>query len=381
MIKQDNLPLSGIKILNATRLLPGGYCSTLLSSLGAEIIKLEQPGGGDPGRVRPELFGLITQGNKSVTANLSTEKGKEICYKIAKESDIFMESFRPGVAKKLGIDYPAIKVINPKIIYVSISGFGQEGPYRLRPAHDLSYQGVAGMLASIATQETDDFPTPAVAVGDLSSGMFATISILAALHSLKKTGQGQYIDISITDGMVSWMSTRLFPNTPLSASRHPATGIYQTKDGKHLTISISFEQHFWRNLCRAINREDMSELTVKDWTNKKQEIYSILKDTFGSKNLAEWLDILDKADVPYGPVYTSAEEVYADPQLRSRQIIEEVKEKGKKITRVGSPLKSAGMPVQINVGSPGLGEHTKEILLSLGYDKTEIAAMKLAGII
>jgi crotonobetainyl-CoA:carnitine CoA-transferase CaiB-like acyl-CoA transferase len=382
MNKQTNLPLSGIKILNAARLLPGGYCTTILSSLGADVIKLEHPVGGDPGRVRPELLSIITQGNKSVTVNLSSEKGRAICYQIARQSDIFLESFRPGVAKRLGIDYKTLKPINPKIIYASISGFGQEGPYRDLPAHDLSYQGIAGMLAGIVSEEAESFQTPSVPIADLSSGMFTTISILAALYHLKETGKGQYIDVSITDGLVSWMSTRLFPNSSLATQKHPATGIYRTKDGKYLTLSIAFEQHFWRNLCGAINRKDLSELTVADWTKKSEELSGILKDAFLSKTRDEWMQILISADVPHGPVYMSPNDVFNDPQLQFRGMLEEVNDDdGKKTTRIGSSLKSAGMPVKIDVKSPALGEHTEEILLGLGYDKKEIKEMKKAGVI
>ncbi len=184
------LPLTGVKILSLARLLPGGYCTKLLADLGADIIMLEHPIGGDPMRLIPTLFSPFTRGKRSITIDLKFDKGKEICYKLVRHSDVVLESFRPGVATKLGIDYETLKGHNPQIIYTSISGFGQDGPYRNKPAHDLAYQAIAGMIAGQIPDEGGRFtPTP-VAIGDLSSGIFAAISILAALYGLKERGTG-----------------------------------------------------------------------------------------------------------------------------------------------------------------------------------------------
>jgi crotonobetainyl-CoA:carnitine CoA-transferase CaiB-like acyl-CoA transferase len=376
------LPLAGINIFNATRLLPGGYCTTLLSDLGADVIKLEHPVGGDPGRQRADLFAATSRGNRSITVDLSKDKGKEICYKIARQSHVFIESFRPGVAKRQKIDYETLKGVNPQIIYASISGFGQEGPYRNKPAHDLTYEGLTGMLAGGIPKEGGNFTSPSVPIGDLSSGMFAAISILAALHEFRESGNGQYIDVSMTDGLLSWMGSRLVPNEPLALPHQPAYNVYQTKDGKYLTLSISFEQHFWRNLCRAINREELSELTLDDWRERNDELATILKDIFLGKTCDEWIQILTSADVPHGPVYMTPEEVLSDPQLQYRGILTEVEdEEGRKITRIGSPLKSFGMSVRTGGRPPRLGEHTEEILRGLGYDQKEIDDMRKEGVI
>jgi crotonobetainyl-CoA:carnitine CoA-transferase CaiB-like acyl-CoA transferase len=379
---RTTLPLAGIKILNAARLLPGGYCATLLSDLGADIIKLEHPVGGDPERLLTNLFPVTNRGNRSITIDLSKDKGKEICYKIVRQSHIFLESFRPGVAKRLGIDYETLKGINPQIIYASISGFGQEGPYRNKPAHDLIYQGIAGMLAGGISEEDGSFHPPTVPIADLSSGMFAVMSILAALYNSRESGSGQYIDVSMTDGLISWTGTRLVPNQPFSYPHGATNTIYQTKDGKYLAIGIAYEQHFWRNLCRIINREELSELSGEDRQKMQKELATILEGAFRSKTRDEWIQILTSADVPNGPVHMSPEEVLGDPQLQYRGMQEEaVDEEGRKITRISSPFKPFGLPVRAGGRPPRLGEHTEEILHSLGYDQGEIAEMKKAGVI
>jgi crotonobetainyl-CoA:carnitine CoA-transferase CaiB-like acyl-CoA transferase len=375
------LPLAGINIFNATRLLPGAYCATLLCALGAEVIKLEQPGEGDPGRGRPDIFGATTRHNKSITIDLRKDQGKEIVYKLAAKSQVFMESFRPGVAARQKIDYATLKKYNPNLIYASLSGFGQDGPYKNMPAHDLSYQGFAGMLAANIGKGIDNFIAPSVSIADLSSGMFAAISIMGALFNQKTSGGGQYIDVSMEDGLISWMSSRLVPGLPLTHETHPASGAYETKDGKYLTLSIAYEQHFWRNLCGAIGRKDLSEWTLPDWHKNKDELYKIFKKAIAGKTRDEWMTILTEADVPHGPLYTTADEVINDPQIKSRGLMEVAEdEEGKKITRIGPPLKSFGMPVKSGGRAPKLGEHTEEILLSLGYTKKAIQDMKKAGV-
>jgi crotonobetainyl-CoA:carnitine CoA-transferase CaiB-like acyl-CoA transferase len=376
-------PLSGIKVLAATQVLPGGYCVALLSDLGADVLKIENPAGGDPLRNTPATFSTFARGNKSITINLRTDKGKEICHKLVRQSHVFIEGYRPGVTERLGIDYEALKKVNPKIIYASISGFGQDGPYRSKPAHDLTFQGVAGMLAGFVPGE-GGANLPAAAPGDFSSGMFAVITILAALHGLSESGTGQHIDISMTDGLVSWMSMSLVPNQKLTRQRQPTLNIYQTKDVKCLTLTIAFEQHFWRNLCRAINREDLGELPVEERRERSEELIKILTEAFLSKTRDEWEQILTSDDVPHGPVYTSADEVLSDPQLQYRGMVGEIEDTEGGGTQVGamlSPMKSFGMPVRVGGKAPGLGEHNEEILLALGYDKREIEEMKKEGVI
>ena len=213
-----NLPLTGVKVLSAARYLPAGYCTMLLAYSGADIITLEQPPGGiDERIINPDVFAAVNRNKRSFAINLRSDKGREICHELVRRSDVFIEGFRPGVATRLGVDYDTLNSINPKIVYVSISGFGQDGPYRLKSGHDLTYQGIAGMLAGLYSDKEHNFSASLTGLGDICSAMFAAISILSGLYGVKQSGQGQYIDVSMTDGILSWMSVWLTENNQFNA--------------------------------------------------------------------------------------------------------------------------------------------------------------------
>ncbi len=364
--------------------LPGPYCTMLLGDLGAEVILLERPGSGDPARMIPGFFSILGRNKKSITVDLKSEKGREICYKLAERSDVFLEGFRPGVLKRLGADYERIKKINPRIVYCSISGYGQDGPYQERPGHDLSYQGTAGLLSTFI--ESGDFPAgPGVAIADFSSAMFATIGILAALRARDKFGVGQYVDVSMTDGLVSWMSAAfgIYFSTGISlhaVAREPAYGVFQTKDKKYLTLSIAHEDHFWRNLCHAIGRDDLAGLAREQRNERRDELVGMLRDVLAKRTRKKWVELLTKADVPCGPIY-ALEEVVSDPQILHRGIIVEVDGGEGKVKQVAHPIKFSETPAQIRMLLPRLGEHTEEILSSLGYSLGEIEGLRREGII
>ena len=373
------LPLEGVRILCMAEQLPGPYCSMLLGDLGAEVILIERPGRGDPARMLPHFLSVIGRNKKSITVNLRSEKGREICHRLVETADVFLEGFRPGVMKRLGLDYERIGRIKPDIIYCSISGYGQDGPYVNLPAHDITYQGIAGMLSSYI--ERGDFPErPSVPIADLSSAMFAVIGILAALIARDKQGIGQFVDVSMSDGLVSWMSTVLgiFLNAGISApiEREPAYGVFQTRDKSYLTLSIAHEDHFWRNLCHALGKGELGEMPREERHQRRDELISMLRGMFKGKTRAQWLKLLGEADVPCGPVST-IEEVVSDPQIRHRGMIVEVAGVG----QVAHPIKFSETPAQIRMLQPELGEHTKEILSSLGYSSREIEELREGGII
>lgn len=374
------LPLEGIRILSMAEQLPGPYCSMLLGDLGAEVILLERPGVGDPARLVPYFLSVLGRNKKSITANLKSEKGREICLKLAQRSDVFLEGFRPGVMRRLGLDYESIRKANPKIIYCSISGYGQQGPYRDLPAHDTTYQGIAGMLSTYI--ERGDFPQrPTVPIADLSSAMFAVIGVLAALMARERLGMGQFVDVSMTDGLISWMSVVLgfFFNTGSAThpgGREPAYGVFQTRDNKYLTLSIAHEDHFWRNLCRALGKEELGEMPREERRQRRDELVTMLREMLRAKTRDEWLKLLSEADVPCGPVST-IEEVVVDPQVRHRGMIVEVGS----VKQVAHPIKFSQTPAQIRMLPPKLGEHTEEILSSLGYSPREIEELRAGGVI
>jgi crotonobetainyl-CoA:carnitine CoA-transferase CaiB-like acyl-CoA transferase len=331
------------------------------------------------------FFSAINRNKRSITVNLRSDKGREICYRLARWADVVTEGFRPGVVKRLGIDYERLSQINPGLIYASISGYGQDGPYRDRPGHDLSYQGMTGILSDQVAGTLPPLP-----IADLSSAMFAALGIIAALYNREKRGKGQYVDISMTDGLVSWMSIGLMASL-LGAGDvtkyggigliDPGYGIFETKDKKHMTLSIAFEDHFWRNLCGAIGREDMGELAFPQRVNRREELINMLKDAFLAKTRDEWADLLYRADVPSGPAYAPVE-VINDPHFREHGMFVEIDDPKKgKIKHIAPPLRFSETPAEIKMPSPEVGEHTEEILLGLGYSKKEIEEMQGEGII
>jgi len=265
--------LHGVKVLDLTRLLPGNFCTLLLADYGAEILKIEDTDRGDYGRWYPPrvkeqsaLFIGLNRNKRSMKLNLKTDKGRGIFMQLVETSDVIVESFRPGVVDRLGIGYDAVRKVNQEIIYCSISGFGQDGPYRDKVGHDINYIGIGGILG-ITGQRGGSPVVPGTQVADIGAGgMMAVIGVLVALVHRQNTGKGQYIDISMLDGIVSWLSlsaSKYFVDGEIPCregmmlnGQYPCYRVYKTKDGKYLTIG-ALEKRFWENLCRALEREDL----------------------------------------------------------------------------------------------------------------------------
>ena len=376
--------LQGIRVLTVEEKLPVTYCSMLLGDLGADVIILERPGTGNPARVLPHFLEITNRNKRSLTVNLKSKGGKEIFFKLARKCDVIIECMRPGVVDRLGIGYSAIKEINPQIVYCSVSGYGQDGPYRNWPAHDSSYQGIAGIL-NFTPRDSEGVPQlPGILIADLSAGMFAAISILSALLARDKLGSGQYIDVSMTDGIVSWLSVPLgqYFTTgvpPQRGSGEPAMGVFAAKDGKYLTLSIAHEDYFWRNLCQAIGQPELGEISREQRWQMRDELAAVLKKTLLTKTRDEWVEILIKADVPCAPVL-SLEEVVTDKHLRKRGVFPEAENAdGGKVKQVAYPAKFSATQPQIRSLPPALGEHTQEILEWLGYNPQKIEEMRRKG--
>ncbi len=377
------LPLEGIKILDSAHQYPGPYCSMLLGDLGAEIIKVEQPGIGDPARANPGFFKGINRSKKSITLDLKKPSATEIIKRLVREADVFTEGFRPGVVKRLGVDYETLKEINPRLIYCSISGYGQDGPYRDLPGHDLNYMAMAGMLDSIRDKDGNHVP-PGVAIGDLSSGMFAVIGIMAALMAREKTGQGQYIDVSMFDGLLSWMSIRfgLFFNTGSSERPYDAGyGVFKAGDGKPFTLGIAHENWFWDRLCQACGLPEYIGIPSRERHQRRKELVGKLEEVFSQKTRDEWIKILIEADVPVAPIKTP-EQALEDPQVIFRKMIQEIPiPSGGSIKQVAFPIKLSETPAVMQSPPPELGEHTEEVLLKAGYRREDVDRFREEGAI
>ena len=298
-----------------------------------------------------------------------------------------MEGFRPGVVKRLGVDYERIKNINPKIVYCSLSGYGQDGPYRDFPGHDLNYISIPGALSFMGKRDG-----PPIIPGNLladyaGGGMHAALGILAALMGRERTGKGQYVDIAMADGVFSLMSREASvcllsgvvpkPGESFLTGAAPAYNVYQTKDGKYISIAC-LEPHFWHNLCHVLDRKDF--IPHQNSEEKQEEIFSAFKKIFHTKTRDEWLEILRQTDVCVAPVNT-LDEALSDPQMLHRRMVVEIDSPTVgKVKQVGISVKLSETPGEIRTLAPVLGKHTEEVLLDLGYSRERIEELKKAGV-
>lgn len=377
-------PLAGIKVLEMALQYPGPYCSTIMAGLGADILKVERPGTGDAARRRPAFFNPINRNKKSLTLDLKSPKGVEILHRLAAQCDVVTEGFRPGVVGRLGIDYATLSRINPRLVYCSISGYGQSGPYSDLPGHDLNYMALSGMLNCFL--DDHEMPIlPGVAIADLSAGMFAAIGIMAALAGRQTTGKGRYVEISMLDGLLSWMATNLslYADTGLTQKQRDAGyGLFKTRDGKLLALGIAHENWFWDRLCMLVGLEQLVGIPGLERNQRREELIEPLKNILLQKDLDEWVQLFKEADVPATPVLDMGE-VLQDAHVKMREMVAVVSDKkGMKSVQPGFPIKFfPEARVSVERDAPALGEHTAEILGALGYRAEDIQRFRDDGVV
>jgi crotonobetainyl-CoA:carnitine CoA-transferase CaiB-like acyl-CoA transferase len=357
--------LEGVKVLDLTRLLPGPYCTWILSRLGADVIKIEEPDSGDFGRrFIPYLFDLINVGKKNITLNLKKEDGKKIFLDLVSKSDIVVEGFRPGVMDKLGLGYDELKKHNNGIILCSISGYGQDGPYRDLPGHDINYESIAGLMW---VDNKKPPVVPKVPFADLCGGTFAALAILARLFGRSKDGKGGYIDIAMTDTVNLLFNISYVASFIDLLGEIPFYNVYKTKDGKFISVG-AIEEKFWRNFCSTIERDDFIDKQYD------KSIISEISEIFSKKTLEEWLNLFKKEENMVTPVYLP-EEVFEDQFIRYRNIYN----RDKRILNL--PIDNLTTKQDLNKKTSEKGEDSERILIELGYSAEDIEKFKTNGVI
>lgn len=380
--------LEGIKIIDFSKWLPGQYCGMVLGDFGADVIKVEDVKGDvtrgftpakEPGMSYWHL--MLNRNKRGITVNLKTPAGREVLLRLLKEADVFLEGFRPGYLKMLGLDYESVSKINPRLIYCSITGFGPEGKYKHMPSHDLNVIGLAGVAAP---EDGTDISVPSVQVAALGGSLNAISGILMALYARERTGKGQLVNVDLYSSAINAEITAISSVIGCRETGMPSFGrtashyysVYKTKDGRYLSIG-TIEPKFWQKMCRLI---DLPELESRQFDfAHSAEIKEKLAAAFAGKNQAEWLELIGKDEFCVTPIRTLQEALDSSLTTEQSQMLVTKKEDFGNYTYVKSAAKLSDTPGTIRKRAPYLGEHTQEVLESAGYTKEEIAAMHEKG--
>ena len=399
------LALEGIKVLDFCRNAPGMFCTMVLGDLGAEVLMVERPMDSQRAayeRVasgvtneeeerRHAAYNALQRNKRSLALNLKEGEAREIFYKLVETADVVVEGFRPGVMERLGAGEKKVREINPRVVYCSISGYGQDGPYSQMVGHDLNYISFAGALGLIGRSEEEPPAIPLNLLADYAGGgLCGTVAILAALMAREKTGRGQYLDIAMTDGVIYMMASLVSAYyehgvVPRRAGHllnggAPYYGVYETSDGKYLTIA-AIEPWFWENLCRALGREDLagSQTTAAN----SGEISKILAEAFRKRTRDQWFELLKDNNISVGKVY-SLEEALSDPQVAHRGMVLEVEAPDLpegSVRQVGIPIRLSETPGKVRHVGSATGHHTSDVLAGLGYQPEQIQDLRRRQIV
>jgi crotonobetainyl-CoA:carnitine CoA-transferase CaiB-like acyl-CoA transferase len=388
--------LNDVTVLDLTRVRAGPACVRQLADWGAKVIKIEMPEE-DGAATQTDFsarhdadFQNLHRNKRSITLNLKDAEGAAILRRMVERADIIVENYRPDVKTRLGIDYEALSKVNPRLIYASISGFGQDGPYSDRPGVDQIAQGMSGLMS--VTGEPGQGPMRVgTALADLSAGVFAAIGILVALHERERSGHGQWVQTSLLQAqifMLDFQAARYLVSGEVpgqAGNNHPTgapTGVFRTKDGY---VNVAPTPVMWRRFCKAIDREDLIEhpsyATPKDRRNHRDELNKLIGEITDTMTSSEVVERLNRAGIPCGPIYT-IDQTFADPQVRHLGIAQNVDSPTLgSIKLVGQPVTLSRTPSRLVTSAPEYGEHTDEILTEFGYSSENIARLRQAGTI
>ena len=399
--------LQGTTVLELSRVSPGAFCTMVLADMGAEVLKIETPpsvgtgagSGISASDAQQAAFSYTNRNKRSLGLNLKVPQGQAILHQLAAEADVLVEGFRPGVMQRLGADYETLSRINPRLVYCSLSGFGQNGPYRNLPAHDLNYLAMSGALDLMAPSADAPPEIPLNLVADYGgAAMHGVVGILLALFAREDTGRGQHVDISYLDTTISLLSATLLLDRYFAEGIIPKRGngpytgqyafytTYEAKDGKLLAVGCT-EPWLWGNLCQALGRPDLERFyrheghLVREPNDEERAVREQLQHIFKQRTRDEWLDVLADQNVCIAPVNT-LDEVFRDPHVQQRQMVVDIETKaGNAVRQVGMGIKLSDTPGRIRHEGPWLSQHTDEVLAGLGYLQTEIEALRLQGVV
>ena len=397
------LPLNGVKVVDLSRMAPGPFCTMVLADLGADVLKVEEFAlSGRRAEVKGAISGAhwlnrseeenafdpMARNKRSIGLNLKNDDAREVLYRLVKDADVFVEEFRPGVVKRLGVDYETIGGINPGIVYLSVTGYGQTGPYRSMVGHDINYTSTAGAQGAIGTSN-GDHAIPWNLLADFAGGgLTAAVAVLAALVEKRATGRGRYVDVAMTDGVMYLMATMFedyfktgrvptLGQSPL-AGGNPRYSIYRTKDDKFISIA-SLEPWFYHALCQAMGLEEIAD--QYEFGMDDQRVKAQLAQAFLTRTRDQWFDVLSEVDTCVGRVY-AIDEVASDPQVQAREMVVEMQHPTLGAVRqVGVPFKFAGDSLAPRSFGPQIGQNTEEVLESIGYAASQIATLRATGAI
>lgn len=393
-------PLSGIKVVDLSRFVPGMYCSMLMGDMGAEVIAIEEPirtpdskaaaGPSANGKETDEALATspLFRNKRRMELNLKSTTGKEVFYRLAKQADVVLEGFRPGVVKRLGVDYDTVRALNPRVVYCSITGYGQSGPFSNLPGHDINYLAITG-AGSIIGDKNGPPVLPYNFIGDFAGGtLFGLSGIVMALLARERIGKGQYVDVSMADGVASLMTLPLaqYFGTGKVAQRgmelinggYACYNYYGTRDGRYLAVGCA-EPWFYANLCRALGREEFIPHQFE--ASKQEEIFAHFQEVLLTKTRDEWFDFLSRVDVCVSKVQT-LDEVIADPQLVHRGMFTTVRTPGVSHGKqVGIPFKMSETPGAVRAAAPPRGQDTETVLRELHFSEREIQRLRESDVI
>jgi alpha-methylacyl-CoA racemase len=390
--------LAGVRVLDLTRLLPGGFCSLLLADFGAEVLKVEDTGMGDYVRWAPPyyegaedssksaLFLALNRGKRSIRLNLKEERGREVLLRLAREHDVLLESFRPGVLDRLGVGYERLREENPGLVYCAITGYGQDGPYTARSGHDMNYLGLNGVLGLTGEAPGGPPVQSAGQIADIGGGaLMAAFGVLAALRERDRSGEGQVVDVSMFDGSLSWLALvagryLCDGDPPRRGELDLAGGLicyrpYACRDG-WVTVG-ALEPKFWEAFCRGVGRED---LIPKQFERPGSDAHRETERIFLERTRDEWRTFASEHDCCLEPVL-GLDEALDSELVRAREMLLELDQPGARdpVRQLGMPVKLSRTPGAPQGPGPTLGEHTEEVLSALGYTGDEIATLKRSG--